>query len=63
MPDLVLSINYTNNQLQYIGQTENYSDTEWLTALEESVKIKNNDQKADSLIEKEFALLIFSIDI
>jgi hypothetical protein len=38
MPDLVLSINYTNNQLQDIGQTENYSDTGWLTALEASVK-------------------------
>lgn len=30
MPDLILSINYSNNKLQDIGQKENYSDPYWL---------------------------------
>ncbi|OZI11817.1 DUF4885 domain-containing protein [Bacillaceae bacterium SAS-127] len=38
IPDLMLSINYSNNKLQDIGQKENYSDPQWLADLEQSVK-------------------------
>ncbi|MFJ8526659.1 DUF4885 family protein [Bacillus sp. NPDC094106] len=44
MPDLILSINYSNNKLQDIGQKENYSDLHWLADLEKSVKAENEKE-------------------
>lgn len=44
MPDLILSINYSNSKLQDIGQKENYSDLHWLTDLEKSVKAENKKE-------------------
>ncbi|HDX9577266.1 TPA: DUF4885 family protein [Bacillus pseudomycoides] len=41
MSDLILSINYSNNKLQDIGQKENYSDLYWLANLEKSVEVEN----------------------
>ncbi|MEH7464086.1 DUF4885 family protein [Bacillus thuringiensis] len=43
MPDLILSINYSN-KLQDIGQKENYSDLHWLADLERSVKAENKKE-------------------
>ncbi|ENQ3077360.1 DUF4885 family protein [Bacillus cereus] len=45
MPDLILSINYSNNKLQDIGQKENYSDLYWLADLEKSVEVENKKDK------------------
>ncbi|MEH6888546.1 DUF4885 family protein [Bacillus sp. JJ864] len=44
MPDLILSINYSNNKLQDIGQKENYSDLHWFADLERSVKAENKKE-------------------
>lgn len=44
MPDLILSINYSNNKLQDIGQKENYSDLHWLADLERSVEVENKKE-------------------
>lgn len=41
IPDLILSINYSNSKLQDIGQKENYSVLHWLADLERSIKIEN----------------------
>ncbi|ENQ3081215.1 DUF4885 family protein [Bacillus cereus] len=45
MSDLILSINYSNNKLQDIGQKENYSDLYWLADLEKSVEVENKKSK------------------
>ncbi|PEA56602.1 DUF4885 domain-containing protein [Bacillus pseudomycoides] len=44
MPDLILSINYSNNKLQDIGQKENYSDLHWLADLERNVEGENKKE-------------------